>query len=221
MSHRQIVGVFCGDICYQAAYLDWGEGPTLLFLHGFGGNKANWLAVMKGLAWNYRCISLDLLGFGESSQPAVEYDIALEVAFVSEVARTLGLELHGVVGHSFGAWVAGAYALEQSALAACILVAPIGLGGDGFADRRNPLWLALQQSPVTRGRSGDLSVGKLRNSIGRLATCAFPPWWLRPRAMKSSQPVAPKLTQQQSPMPACRSWQGRGMPCHWSERRNW
>lgn len=153
--------VFCAGACYRAAYLDWGQGPPLLCLHGFGGNKANWLAVMRQLASRYRCISLDLLGFGESSQPPVEYGIALEVAFVSSFVNhmvgSLELEAPAVAGHSFGAWVAAAYALQQPSTPACVLVAPIGLHGDGFGDRCSLLQPALQQSAVARGRSGNLS----------------------------------------------------------------
>lgn len=137
---------------YQVAYLDWGTGPVLLCLHGFGGSKANWLAVMKRLASQYRCVSVDLLGFGEtclfgspeSCLPVAIPSIAREAAFVRAVARTLGLEPCAIAGHSFGGWVAATYALRYpKAVTACILVAPVGLQGDGFGDRPRPLWPSL------------------------------------------------------------------------------
>lgn len=126
---------------------------------------------MKPLAPHYRCLSLDLLGFGESSQPAVEYGIALEVEFVSAVARALDLGSYGIVGHSFGAWVAAACALQSAVVTACMLVAPIGLRGDGFGDCPGALWPVLRRSPVARGLSGDLSrweSEKLDGQLGRL-----------------------------------------------------
>jgi len=144
VSHRHSIAIALGGARYRVAYLDWGTGPVLLCLHGFLGNKANWLAVMKRLAPRYRCVSLDLLGFGEtqllerseSCLSVATPSIALEAAFVSAIARALGLEPCAIAGHSFGGWVAATYALRYpKAVTACILVAPVGLKGDGFSDR--------------------------------------------------------------------------------------
>lgn len=125
------------------------------------GNKANWLGVMKRLAPRYRCVSVDLLGFGETQlldpAPPLDYSIALEVAFVGAIARALNLGPHAVIGHSFGGWVAAAYALQHPEIVmACIPVTPVGMSGDGFGDRPGPLWPTLRRSPVTNGRPGAL-----------------------------------------------------------------
>ena len=163
MSHRHAIEIALGGARYQATYLDWGTGPVLLCLHGFMGNKANWLAVMKRLATRYRCVSVDLLGFGETKRldpgpTATDYSIALEVTFVAAIARSLHLGPCALAGHSFGGWVAAAYALEYpGAVTACILVAPVGMQGDGFGDRPGPLWPTLRRSPITNSRPGALA----------------------------------------------------------------
>ncbi|TMF74118.1 MAG: alpha/beta hydrolase, partial [Chloroflexi bacterium] len=46
-------------------YLDFGgSGPTLLMVHGLGGNALNWMAVAPQIAMAHRAIAIDLAGFG-------------------------------------------------------------------------------------------------------------------------------------------------------------
>ncbi|HIK21779.1 MAG TPA: alpha/beta hydrolase [Synechococcus sp. M44_DOE_062] len=121
-----------------AAYRERGKGIPLLFLHGFMATHANWWPLMQGLGDEYRCIALDLLGFGQSSQPALPYDIAAEVEFVRGFIQTLGLPNPVLVGHSFGGWVAAAYAVRYP-LRGLVLLAPAGIRDDGFVRRYNHL----------------------------------------------------------------------------------
>jgi pimeloyl-ACP methyl ester carboxylesterase len=43
-----------------------GTGPTLLFLHGAGGNHLSWWQQVPVFAEEYRCVSADQRGFGQS-----------------------------------------------------------------------------------------------------------------------------------------------------------
>jgi pimeloyl-ACP methyl ester carboxylesterase len=54
-------------------------------LHGFFGEKTCWLPLIELLQSQFRCISLDMLGLGDSSKPEIRYDVAVEVAFVRQV----------------------------------------------------------------------------------------------------------------------------------------
>jgi pimeloyl-ACP methyl ester carboxylesterase len=54
---------------YTVAYAEQGQGTPLLFLHGFLGNGSNWQSIIPELQSDYRCIAIDLLGFGHSSKP--------------------------------------------------------------------------------------------------------------------------------------------------------
>ena len=122
-----------GTTAQPAAYLEMGTGPTLLLLHGFLGTGACWLPLMEKLRSHYRCISLDLLGFGSSGKPAIRYDIATEVAFVRQVVEALNLGSCYIMGHSFGGWVAAAYALQYpDAVNGLVLAAAAGIRDDSF-----------------------------------------------------------------------------------------
>jgi pimeloyl-ACP methyl ester carboxylesterase len=128
-----------------AAYYDVGQGMPLLFLHGFLGTSDCWGPLIEALRLEavrpqFRCISLDLLGFGDSSKPAIRYDVAQEVAFVQQFLQQLGLDRVAIVGHSFGGWVAAACAIAApDRVSHLMLVAPAGIRDDEFCGRYNHL----------------------------------------------------------------------------------
>ncbi|WP_156493749.1 alpha/beta fold hydrolase, partial [Oleiphilus sp. HI0125] len=47
-------------------YRDIGNGPTIIFLHGFGMHSGHWLPYAYPLSRKYRVIIPDLRGFGRS-----------------------------------------------------------------------------------------------------------------------------------------------------------
>jgi pimeloyl-ACP methyl ester carboxylesterase len=121
--------------------------PVLVLLHGFLGKASCWQPLMAQLP--HRCIALDLLGFGQSSKPKLRYDVALEVAFVHAVLQSLQIEQVCLVGHSFGGWVAAAYALAYPAqVQGLILAAPAGIRDDSFCGRYDHLRPLLWPTPV-------------------------------------------------------------------------
>jgi len=132
-----------------ASYLNTGSGTTILMLHGFMGNKATWLPLIEKLQPNCRCVSLDLLGFGESSKPKIRYDIAKEVAFLRQFVQKIQLEPCYILGHSFGGWVAAAYALQYpDSVSGLLLAAPAGIRDDSFCGRYDHLRPLLWQTPI-------------------------------------------------------------------------
>jgi pimeloyl-ACP methyl ester carboxylesterase len=133
----------------QAAYLDIGCGQPLLMLHGFFGEKTCWLPLIELLQSQFRCISLDLLGFGESSKPEITYDVAVEVAFVRQVVEQLNIDPCCIIGHSFGGWVGSAYTLKYpNSVSSLILAAPAGIRDDTFCGQYDALRPLLWQTPA-------------------------------------------------------------------------
>lgn len=140
---------FDGLKTVPAAYLEVGSGTPLLMLHGFMGNASCWMSLSDRLKSNFRCIGLDLLGFGESARPQIRYDIAKEVAFLRQVVEALHLDSFYLMGHSFGGWVAAAYALQYpDSLKGLILAAPAGIRDDSFAGRYDHLRPILWDTPA-------------------------------------------------------------------------
>jgi pimeloyl-ACP methyl ester carboxylesterase len=137
------------NAAYSAAYLDVGQGQVLVFLHGFLGESSAWLPIIQELQGQYRCIALDLLGFGDSSKPRLKYTIWHQVEFLAEFLEAIALETDQknicLIGHSYGGWTAAAYSLKYSAQA-LTLIAPAGIRDDSFVGRYNYLRPLLWES---------------------------------------------------------------------------
>jgi haloalkane dehalogenase len=97
-------------------YLDEGEGPPILFLHG----NPTWSFLFRGviirLRRRFRCIALDYPGFGLSEHPE-DYDYTprehAEVAL--QLVRHLDLKDLTIVGHEWGGPIGMKLALDETA----------------------------------------------------------------------------------------------------------
>ncbi|PYS96891.1 MAG: hypothetical protein DMF50_02975 [Acidobacteria bacterium] len=88
------------------------EAPVVLFLHGITGSRRYWQKKARRLAVDYHLILPDLLGFGLSPKPQVEYTMDLfrdSVRGLIEELR-LGDRPLMLVGHSLGSLIALEYA---------------------------------------------------------------------------------------------------------------
>jgi len=101
----------------------WGEGPTVVLVHGWAGRAGQMGAIGAALAGaGFRAVAFDGPGHGESSGRAIT--IVDLVAIIEALAEQAG-GLHGVVGHSMGgAATVVALARGVPAEAAVILGAP-------------------------------------------------------------------------------------------------
>ena len=90
-----------------------GSGPPLLLVHGFVVNHHEWDPILPLLAPHFRCIAVDLPGFGGSDRPrngAFDYSWTSYAAVLAELLAALGLERAHVCGHSMGGGIAAALA---------------------------------------------------------------------------------------------------------------
>lgn len=104
-------------------------GETLVLVHGFGGDKDNWLRVARPLRSSYRVIALDLPGYGESD-PAADglYGIERQAQRLHAFIGALGLTRAHLGGHSMGGHVVAAYAARYpNAVGSLWLVANAGM----------------------------------------------------------------------------------------------
>jgi len=86
--------------------IEHGEGPAVLFCHGFPDTAATWRHQMQAVAnAGYHAVALDMRGYGRSYAPdAVELYSAPHIAgdFVG-VLDALGIDTAVLVGHDWGA----------------------------------------------------------------------------------------------------------------------
>ena len=94
-----------------------GEGPPVVFLHGFTGSHLTWQPVYTQLKQNYTTIAIDLLGHGLSDKPLshTRYTIEHTNHDLNYIFKQLKLESVRLVGYSMGGRVALAFALHYPA----------------------------------------------------------------------------------------------------------
>ena len=90
----------------RTEYLEAGEGPPVVLLHGLGATNASMLPTMWDLARDHRVISPDLPGFGESQKPVRSYNAAFYARWLHDLLQRLGVERAHIVGNSMGGRVA-------------------------------------------------------------------------------------------------------------------
>ena len=112
-------------------YYDVGQGSPLLLIHGIGGDADEWAFCFEPLSATHRVIALDLLGFGRSGKPLIDYTIAGFVEVLERFLQALELERISLVGESLGGWIAATFALRfPEQVEKLILVDAAGVWGD-------------------------------------------------------------------------------------------
>jgi pimeloyl-ACP methyl ester carboxylesterase len=122
------ISVDGADLHYQVA----GEGPPVLFLHGFSGNHLSWWRQIPAFADDYRCLAPDQRGFGRSRDGPDGPGVA---AFVDDLRALLDHLDHdrvAVVGHSMSGWPAASLATQEPGRVAALVLS--GTPG-GLIDR--------------------------------------------------------------------------------------
>ena len=123
----------------QLFWREVGQGEALIFLHGSTKDGSQWLPILDLLSPNHHCFAPDLLGFGESERPPINYSIAGQVECLADYFAALNLHQFYLIGHSLGGWIGASYALKYpEQVRGLILISPEGLEFPGHQRRR--LW---------------------------------------------------------------------------------
>lgn len=112
----------------ELAYVDEGKGDhTIIFIHGLGSYLKAWYKNIDGLKDHYRCIAVDLPGYGKSSKVPHSGMMSFYAKVIKEMIDTLGLENVALAGHSMGGQIGIMAAFNYPAtIRQLILVDPAG-----------------------------------------------------------------------------------------------
>ncbi len=143
-------------------HMQFGEsGAPLVFVHGIGNSLNMWVPTAAELAADYRCLLLDLPGFGESEGGFADTSIErVTEVIVDFVAKRCPEARPVIVGHSMGALVsAHVAAVASGSVAAAVNVAGPPLGAITLLDE--PIEALREHRSQAFAMSGAMAVGLL------------------------------------------------------------
>lgn len=89
------------------------EGAPLIFIHGLGLSRQTWDGFLPALAGEYRLITYDLFGHGESALPPTAPDLTLFSEQIISLMDHLGISTAVMIGFSLGGMINRRIALDH------------------------------------------------------------------------------------------------------------
>ena len=93
----------------EIAYLDIGQGPVIVLLHGVPSSSWLYRKMLPELQQKFRVIAVDLLGYGSSAKPKsteLNYLPAAQARYVDELLASLNISRYSLLLHDMGGLVA-------------------------------------------------------------------------------------------------------------------
>jgi pimeloyl-ACP methyl ester carboxylesterase len=101
---------------------------NLLLIHGLGASAERWEHVIPQFAKNYRVLVPDLIGFGLSDKPLVDYTTDYLSEFITKFLKKLNIDSVSIIGSSLGGQIGAEFAYQNNSMVKkLILVSPSGV----------------------------------------------------------------------------------------------
>jgi 3-oxoadipate enol-lactonase len=128
-----------------------GTGDLVVFLHGIGGNKRNWVDNLPAFAAHWHAVAWDARGYGESD----DYEGPLTFTdFSHDVARVLdhfGAKKAHIVGLSMGGRIAQDFAALYPDRLLSLTLCDTHMGFSNFSDEKRREFIRLRKEPLLNG----------------------------------------------------------------------
>jgi 2-hydroxy-6-oxonona-2,4-dienedioate hydrolase len=111
-------------------YLEAGSPhrKILILLHGLGASAERWSYVIPTLSKYFHLIIPDIIGFGYSDKPAVDYTLDFFIDFFKSFLDNLGISKANIIASSFGGHIATEFAIRFNGMVEkLVLVSPAGM----------------------------------------------------------------------------------------------
>lgn len=137
------------------------RSPTLLLVHGFPHDRTLWAPQMHALSGTYRCVAVDLRGFGESSS-APPYAMDQYADDLAALLDAIGVERAVVAGLSMGSYIAFALWRRHAHRVQSFILADTRAGADTDLVRaRRTEMIALVRAGGVSGLPAQLAAAQL------------------------------------------------------------
>lgn len=136
---------------HEVFYRREGTGAPMVFLHNGGTSHRTWELLIERYAADHDVIAPDMLGFGRSAHPKIEYSLDLYVEMLDALMDELGLAKVTLLGNCMGSATVLRYAAlhperVQAVVAVNVLTAQTAAGGT----LRPLLWISRRSRRAAR-----------------------------------------------------------------------
>lgn len=159
------------------AYSDLGQGQPVVFLHAFPLNRRMWEPQVQGLSDQYRTITIDLRGHGESDAPLWRYTLEQFADDIQGLMNHLSIAKATFVGLSMGGYILFALFRKYPRLIRALVL----------ADTRS-------QADTEDGKAARFSMAQTAYQIGQQAIAdAMIPKLLGPASVRNRNDLVQQL----------------------------
>ena len=143
------------------AYSDRGTGLPIVFLHAFPLNRTMWVEQEEALSLQFRVITIDMRGLGESDAPLWRYTLEETADDVNALLHQLSIQQAIFVGLSMGGYILFAFYRKYAASVRGLILADTKAQADTVEGKEGRFQMA--QTAYTQGPSAiaDLMIPKL------------------------------------------------------------
>lgn len=119
----------------QTCYELTGAGDeTLIFIHGLGSSSQDWEYQVPFFAEDYRVLTYDVRGHGQSEKAKAPYSVAMFASDLAELLKALNIEKAHFVGLSMGGWIAFQFGVDYPQMTHSLTIV------NSWADMRAKDW---------------------------------------------------------------------------------
>ena len=136
------------------AYSDGGTGLPIVFLHAFPLNRTMWAQQEKALSLQFRVITIDLRGHGESDAPLWRYTLEQSADDVNALLDQLSIQQAIFVGLSMGGYILFAFYRKYAARVKGLIL----------SDTR-------AQADTAEGKDGRFQMAQIADKQGPISHC--------------------------------------------------
>lgn len=110
-------------------YLESGKSDNyIVLIHGLGASAERWEFVIPEFSKHYTVIVPDLIGFGHSDKPPVDYTTDFFTDFIGDFFKKLDIKKTNIIGSSLGGQITAEFTSKnQDMIENLVLVSPSGI----------------------------------------------------------------------------------------------
>ncbi len=125
-----------------------------MFIHGLGYSSIVWRDIPQALSEHFHTIAIDLIGFGGSDKPNLDYKTCYFAQFIKSFPSQIGIKDSDkivIVGHSLGGYIAAECAIEnRKQIEKLVLIDSSGILNQPTPLLEQYLDAALEANPALR-----------------------------------------------------------------------